>query len=100
MTEVQERILLKSDELFRKFGIRAVTMDEIALNSGISKKTVYQYFKDKNELVDAVMMTHFDSNYKKCETCCKEASNAIEEIFMLMKHIGEDFRNLNPIILI
>ena len=100
MNEVQERILVKADEQFRKFGIRSVTMDEIALQSGISKKTIYQYFKDKNELVDAVMMTHFNENHDKCKACCKNSVNAIDEIFMLMKSIGEDFRTINPIILL
>ncbi len=100
MTAVQERILQKANDQFRKFGIRAVTMDEIALQSGISKKTIYQYFKDKDELVDAVMMITFEDNHSKCKSCCQDSTNAIEEIFLLMKNIGEDFRNLNPIILL
>jgi TetR/AcrR family transcriptional regulator, cholesterol catabolism regulator len=100
MNEVQERILLKADEQFRTFGIRSVTMDEIAHQSGISKKTIYLYFKDKNELVDAVMMTHFNDNHNKCKACSVNAENAIDEIFMLMKNIGEDFRTINPIILL
>ena len=98
--EVQERILLNADEQFKKYGIRAVTMDEIAQNCGTSKKTIYQYFKDKNDLVDAVMMAHFADNLKKCKTCSSESKNAIEEIFMLMESIGEDFRSINPIILL
>lgn len=99
MLEVQNRIVQKADDQFRKFGIRAVTMDDIALQAGISKKTIYQYFTDKNELVNDVMMATFKNNHQKCKLCCNQSSNSIEEIFMLMRTIGEDFRNLNPIIL-
>ncbi len=100
MLEVQNRIVQKADEQFRKYGIRSVTMDDIALQAGISKKTIYQYFKDKNDLVDDVMMTSFKKNHENCQSCCHHSTNAIEEIFMLMKNIGEDFRNLNPVVLL
>jgi len=52
--EIQERIRQKADELFRRYGIRSVTMDEIATQLGMSKKTIYQYYTDKDQLVDAV----------------------------------------------
>ena len=54
--EIQERIRQKADELFRRYGIRSVTMDEIATQLGMSKKTIYQYYTDKDQLVDAVAM--------------------------------------------
>ena len=66
---------------------------------GISKKTIYQFFTDKDALVDAVMMAEFEKNHEKCKCCSINSTNAVEEIFLLMKHIGEDFRNLNPIII-
>jgi len=97
--ETNERILLKAGELFRRFGIRAVTLDEIAKNLGISKKTIYQFFKDKDALVDAVMMTEFECNYQDCMNCSAKAKNAVDEIFMLMQNMDEDFRNLKPIII-
>lgn len=97
--ETNERILLKSGELFRRFGIRAVTLDEIAQNLGISKKTIYQFFDDKDALVDAVMMAEFESNYQECMNCASNSKNAIDEIFNLMHNMEEDFRNLNPIVI-
>jgi AcrR family transcriptional regulator len=53
--EPKERILIKAEELFMQFGIRSVSMDDIANNLGMSKKTLYQYYADKDELVDAVI---------------------------------------------
>ncbi len=97
--ETQERILLKARELFRLYGIRAVTLDEIASTLGISKKTIYQSFEDKDALVDAVMMGEFDCNYQDCMDCAAAAKNAVDEIFILMENMDEDFRSLNPIVI-
>ena len=97
--ETKERILLKADELFRRFGIRAVTLDDIANNLAISKKTIYQYFEDKDALVDEVMIIEFEKNNNECIHCSDNAKDAVEEIFLLMEHLDKDFRNMNPIIL-
>ena len=48
--EVKDNIILISDRLFRRFGIRGVTIDDICSEGGISKKTVYLYFKDKHSV--------------------------------------------------
>ena len=50
--EHQERILNKAHELFMRYGIRSVSMDEIANHLGMSKKTIYQFYADKDALVD------------------------------------------------
>lgn len=55
MTEMKERILNCSYELFMSYGVRSVSMDDIAKRLSISKKTIYQFYKDKNELVDELM---------------------------------------------
>ena len=60
--EVRERILKTAEELFMKFGIRSVTMDEIASELGISKKTIYMHFEDKDAIVHEVAT--FRMNYK------------------------------------
>lgn len=94
--EIQERIRLKADELFRRYGIRSVTMDEIATQLGMSKKTIYQYYADKDQLVDAVAIDEI--NYSQ-ECCLKDAAvseNAIEEIFRVMEFVEVMFRNMNP----
>lgn len=94
--EVQERIKQKADELFRKFGIRSVTMDEIAGQLGISKKTIYQYYADKDELVDAVTADEIRFSQESCEKSSRESENAIDEIFQVMEFVEIMFRNMNP----
>ena len=54
----KERITEKANELFMRYGVRSVSMDDIAAQLGMSKKTLYQYYTDKEELVDAVL-SHF-----------------------------------------
>lgn len=97
--EIKERIAEKAEELFMQFGIRSVSMDDIANNLGMSKKTLYQYFADKDELVDAVVNGHISIVEKDCINCHKEAKDAIHEIFLTMEHVISEFSNMNPMLL-
>ncbi|HLG38268.1 MAG TPA: TetR/AcrR family transcriptional regulator [Chitinophagaceae bacterium] len=95
----KERILLKAEELFMQYGIRSVSMDDIANNLGMSKKTLYQYYADKDELVDAVVDGHISEIQTDCMNCRSEAKNAIHEIFITMERIMDQFSNMNPMVL-
>jgi len=94
--EMQERIRQKADELFRRYGIRSVTMDEIAAQLGISKKTIYQFYADKDQLVDAVAMDEIRYSQQCCQRDQLLSANAIEEIFRVMEFVEIMFRNMNP----
>ena len=93
--ESQERILQKATDLFVRYGIRSVTMDEIALQLGISKKTIYQFYADKNELVTAVMEQYLEHNRNCCNRDRMLAKNAVHEIFLAMEMVQEMFENMN-----
>ncbi len=97
--EPKERISIKAEELFMQFGIRSVSMDDIANNLGMSKKTLYQYFADKDELVEAVVDGHINVVEGDCLNCRKNATDAIHEIFLTMEHIMQEFSNMNPMLL-
>lgn len=97
--EPKERILQKAEELFLQFGIRSVSMDDIANQLGMSKKTLYQYFADKDELVTGVVDGHILEMENECGDCRRDAKDAIHEIFITMEHIMEQFSNMNPMIL-
>lgn len=97
--EPKERILIKAQELFMHYGIRSVSMDDIANNLGMSKKTLYQYFADKDELVEAVVDGHINEVEGDCMNCRKDATDAIHEIFLTMEQIMEEFNNMNPMLL-
>jgi AcrR family transcriptional regulator len=97
--EPKERILIKAEELFMQFGIRSVSMDDIANHLGMSKKTLYQYFADKDELVEAVVDGHINVVQGDCINCKKNATDAIHEIFLTMEHIMQELNNMNPMLL-
>ncbi len=82
--EAQERILEKTHELFNRHGVRRVTMDDIANQCGMSKKTIYQYFKDKDDLVDAFVIDQLMENRTTCQRDKQLAADAIHELFMAM----------------
>ena len=96
---IKERIQTKAHELFMQYGIRSVSMEDISNNLGMSKKTLYQYFADKDELVDAVVDTHIATIQVECTGCHTEAKDAVHEIFLTMENIIEQLSNMNPMVL-
>ncbi len=97
--DTRERIRSKAEEMFIKWGVRSVSMDDIANALGASKKTLYQYFSDKDELVEAVIAQILGENQTSCENDRVAASNAVEEIFKAMEMVQTMFRNMNPSVL-
>jgi TetR/AcrR family transcriptional regulator, cholesterol catabolism regulator len=94
--EVRERILEKAGALFMQYGIRSITMDEIAAQLGISKKTIYQFFTDKDEMVEAVVMEEINRNEGECHRFRVASENAVHEIFMAMDDMEEIIKSMNP----
>ena len=93
------RIRQQANELFMQYGLRSVSMDDIANNLGISKKTIYQYYADKDELVNEVVSSIIGQNQSACEFDRKAADNAVHEIFLAMDLVQELFRSMNPSLL-
>ncbi len=97
--ELKDRIKQKADELYRRYGVKSVTMDEIATQLGVSKKTIYHSFKDKNELVDAVIAEMLEYNKVCCRESRNQAVNAVQEVYLGMESLQEMLDNMNPSIL-
>ena len=97
--EAKERILVKAHELFNRYGIRSVSMDDIAAQLGMSKKTLYQYYADKDELVNAVFTGVMDHNKQECTICQANGSNAIHEVFLSFEMLEGMLANMNPSLL-
>ena len=89
--EPKERISFKAHELFMQYGIRSVSMDDIANSIGMSKKTLYQYFSDKDELVDDVVDAHIQVMQTDCASCRKDAKDAVHEILFITERIIETY---------
>ena len=96
---MKDRIQIKAHELFLQYGIRSVSMDDIVAQLGISKKTLYQYYTYKDELVDSVLQYEIEHGQQDCQQCFQQSKDAVDEIFLTMERIIEQFRNMNPMVL-
>ena len=97
--EPKERILIKAHELYNRYGIRSVSMDDIAAQLGMSKKTLYQYYTDKDDLVTAVFTSVMEHNKVQCVHNRKLSENAVHEVFLAFEMVREMFSNMNPSLL-
>jgi len=97
--EVKDRILIKATELFMRYGIRSITMDEIAAQLGISKKTIYQFFTDKDDMVFAVIEQEIRKNEAECLQYRYDSRDAVHEIFLAVEDLEEMLRYTNPMML-
>ncbi len=97
--EPQERIVNKAHELFMRYGIRSVSMDEVANHLGISKKTIYQFYADKDALVEGVIDIEIKANQCECTLHKQKSENAIQEVFMAVDMMLEVVSKINPTVL-
>jgi AcrR family transcriptional regulator len=97
--EPKERIIKQARDLFFRLGIRSVTMDDIAAQVGMSKKTLYQHFVDKDALVDDLVDGEVGLMQDETIACIHSSANAIEEIFISMEMANKHFTKMNPMVL-
>jgi len=96
--EYDARIIAGAAELFRNYGIRAVTMDSIATHLGISKRTIYERFHDKDELLYAVMNDMIQKQKEMVENILNTSSNVMEAVFTVIRIGREHMSSMNPLI--
>jgi AcrR family transcriptional regulator len=96
---MEQRIVEKAQELFFRYGLKSVTMDDIASNLGASKKTIYQYFKDKDHLVDAVVQREIEQDMHECTSIACSCDNAVQEVFRGFDMMQEMLTTMNPAII-
>jgi len=91
---MKEKILHNATEMFLNIGFKSITMDDIAKNSGISKKTIYAHFNNKTELVKTVTLHIFDIVKKGVDLIHAQEQNPIIELFeikrFVMKHLKDE----------
>jgi AcrR family transcriptional regulator len=95
--EVRERIIVESGALFGKYGIRSMTMDSLAEKMGISKRTIYERFKDKDTLLLEVIKYYKEQTNKDAHRLIDESDNVIEALFRIMKHTIGQVTQMNPL---
>jgi TetR/AcrR family transcriptional regulator, cholesterol catabolism regulator len=98
MDEKKSEIIIKSAAIFMRYGIKSVTMDDLAKELMISKKTIYNHFKDKNELVTEIIKTKIEEEKCDCISAKLNAENAIDELFNISKMVIAKISSMNPAI--
>ncbi|GAA4895138.1 TetR/AcrR family transcriptional regulator [Flaviramulus aquimarinus] len=91
---MRENIIHKAAELFLTLGFKSVTMDDIAQEMGISKKTIYVHFSNKTKLVEAVTFELFETICDGIDGICNASNNPIEELYdikmFVMQHLKSE----------
>ncbi|WP_373512842.1 TetR/AcrR family transcriptional regulator [Persicitalea sp.] len=96
---MKDRILKSAVDLFWRYGVKSVTMDDIAKELGISKKTIYQQFSDKDAIVKEVVEIELNSEQCDIDRLEAEANDPIEEVMRTSDYMRASFATMNPVLL-
>jgi TetR/AcrR family transcriptional regulator, cholesterol catabolism regulator len=96
MEEKKLEILQKTAQVYMRYGIRSVTMDDLARELSISKKTLYQHFPDKDTLVQEIMRLKITMDQLISDAARQHAPNAIDEMFEISQSVGDMIRHVHP----
>jgi TetR/AcrR family transcriptional regulator, cholesterol catabolism regulator len=94
--ELRDMIIEGAAHLFKTYGIKAVTMDSLASHLGISKRTIYEVFADKDELLVCVFKWMEEKQKALVSRILDESENAIYAIFMLLERNRDHFQDMSP----
>lgn len=97
--ETREKIIGVAIKEFSRYGIKSVTMDQIAREAGMSKKTIYQEFSDKKQLVYETFSQELTANACKMMQIEDDVDGIIEHLIAFSKFLRERFTDMHPLIL-
>lgn len=92
-------ILEHAGKVFMRYGIKSITMDDVARELGISKKTLYQFFTDKNDLVKQCIEMRMKADQCMYDQISSEVTNAIDELFQVNKTLASQMGQVHPSIM-
>ena len=96
MNEKEIEVYQAVGMIFMRLGIKSLTMDNIAKELKISKKTLYKYVNDKADLVNKVMQLKCSAEECLIQNISENAENAIDEIIMISKYVSAQLQNVHP----
>ncbi|MEM0938856.1 MAG: TetR/AcrR family transcriptional regulator [Bacteroidota bacterium] len=97
--KIKDKIVQSAEELFMQYGIRSVTMDDVARQSSMSKKTIYQYFENKDNLVMEVAVNHIKKEKNEFLEVENEALDAVHELILVSQRLRKYVFRMNPSLL-
>ncbi len=97
--ETKLRIRDEAKKLIMQYGVRSVSMDDIATHLGMSKKTIYQYIKDKEALIDEIVLSIIEEHQECCASDIEQSENAVHEVILALDMIKRIHKTMNPSII-
>ena len=95
----EENIIAQVRQMYLKYGIKSVTMDDVARELGISKKTLYLYFKDKNDLVMKSMERQIAIDKASVTSIIDQQLNAIDELLEIAVNVATTLKSIQPAVI-
>jgi len=95
--DIRSKIINGASQLFVKYGIRSITMDMIAEQLGTSKRTIYENFTDKDELLNSCLEAAIKKQKKLSEEIIQSSENIVDATFKFIKHIINIYQLINPL---
>jgi TetR/AcrR family transcriptional regulator, cholesterol catabolism regulator len=94
--DTRNRIIEGAAELFKMYGIKSVTMDSLSSHLGISKRTIYEVFSDKDELLEGVLKCMAEKQKELIKRILDDSENAIVAIFKMLEFTRNHFQDMSP----
>ena len=94
--DIKDRIIEGAKELFVRYGVRSITMDDIAHSLGISKKTLYQHYTDKDDIVTTTLKHYINLRCTEFDSIKAKINNPIEELVLMSERLKQSIKNANP----
>ena len=93
-TAQQEKWLKRVEDLFLRYGVKSITMDDVARELGISKKNLYLFVDNKDDLVNKVLERHIQQDRAMCDLLLGSASNAVEQMFVVIENNSSQLQQM------
>src|SRR5688572_14557273 len=97
--DIKKKILKAAENLFMKYGVRSISMDDISRHLSVSKKTLYQHFVDKEDIVSMTCQAHIDSIASQITEIRNNSKNAIDEMVKISTCLKQNSEDTNPSLL-
>ncbi len=94
--DVLNKILRSAIELFSQYGFKSITMDDIARRTAISKKTLYQHFANKHEVVLEAVIWYKNNITNDCVCTLNGCISAVEEMVKILVYFDKVYKEVNP----
>ncbi|HEX6226160.1 MAG TPA: TetR/AcrR family transcriptional regulator [Chryseolinea sp.] len=97
--DIKKKILKAAESLFMKYGVRSISMDDISRHLAVSKKTLYQHFADKEDIVSMACQAHIETMAAQFLEITRNSKNAIDELTKISRCLKKNTEDTNPSLL-